>query len=137
MIEKIILETVLEHSLFSRGDVVTVALSGGADSVALLYGLNQLKDQLGITLKAVHLNHLIRGEEALRDEDFAKELCESLNIPLLCERIDVPKLATDNNLSLETAARKARYDLFARVNEGVIATAHTASDNLETIILNR
>lgn len=136
MIEKIILETVLEHSLFEEGDVVTVALSGGADSVALLYGLNRLKDQLGITLKAVHLNHLIRGEEALRDENFAKELCESLNIPFLCERIDVPKFATDNNLSLETAARKARYDLFARVNEGVIATAHTASDNLETIILN-
>lgn len=136
MIEKIILDTVSEYSLFKKGDIVTVALSGGADSVALLYGLNRLKDQLGITLKAVHLNHLIRGEEALRDENFAKELCESLNIPFLCERIDVPQFAKSNNLSLETAARKVRYNLFERVNEGVIATAHTASDNLETMLLN-
>ena len=136
MIEKIILDTVSEYSLFKKGDIVTVALSGGADSVALLYALNQLKDKLGITLKAVHLNHQIRGDEALRDENFAKDFCGNLNIPLICERIDVPQFAKSNNLSLETAARKVRYNLFERVNEGVIATAHTASDNLETMLLN-
>lgn len=136
MIEKIILDTVSAYSLFKKGDVVTVALSGGADSVALLYALNQLKNDLGITLKAVHLNHQIRGDEALRDESFVKDFCDSLNIPLICERIDVPQFAKSNNLSLETAARKVRYDLFERINEGVIATAHTASDNLETLLLN-
>lgn len=136
MIEKIILDTVSSYSLFKKGDVVTVALSGGADSVALLYALNQLKDTLGITLKAVHLNHQIRSDEALRDENFAKDFSGSLNIPLICESVDVPQFAKSNNLSLETAARKVRYDLFERVNEGVIATAHTASDNLETVLLN-
>nr|MBR2040323.1 tRNA lysidine(34) synthetase TilS [Clostridia bacterium] len=136
MIEKIILDTVSAYSLFKKGDVVTVALSGGADSVALLYALNQLKNDLGITLKAVHLNHQIRGDEALRDESFVKDFCDSLNIELICERIDVPQFAKSNNLSLETAARKARYNLFERVNEGAIATAHTASDNLETLLLN-
>lgn len=136
MIEKIILDTVSSYFLFKKSDVVTVALSGGADSVALLYALNQLKDTLGITLKAVHLNHQIRGDEALRDEKFAKDFCKSINVPLICESINVPQFAKSNNLSLETAARKVRYDLFERVNEGVIATAHTASDNLETVLLN-
>ena len=137
MIEKAILDTCREYSLIPKGSIVTVALSGGADSVALLYALNRLKDELGITLKAAHLNHLIRGDEAFRDEEFVKNLCSSLDIPLICEEKDVPKISKEQNLSLETAARKVRYEFLNRVCEGgLIATAHTASDNLETVLLN-
>lgn len=68
MIEKAIIDNCKEYSLIPNGSVVTVALSGGADSVTLLYALNRLKDRLGITVKAAHLNHLIRGDEAFRDE---------------------------------------------------------------------
>ena len=137
MIEKAIIDNCKEYSLIPKGSVVTVALSGGADSVALLYALNRLKDRLGITVKAAHLNHLIRGDEAFRDEEFVKNLCSSLDIPLICEEIDVPKLAKKQNLSLETAAREIRYEFLNRVCEGgLIATAHTASDNLETLLLN-
>ena len=137
MIEKAIIDNCKEYSLIPKGSVVTVALSGGADSVALLYALNRLKDRLGITVKAAHLNHLIRGDEAFRDEEFVKNLCSSLDIPLICEEIDVPKLAKKQNLSLETAAREIRYEFLNRVCEGgLIATAHTASDNLETVLLN-
>lgn len=137
MIEKTIIDTCREYSLIPKGSIVTVALSGGADSVALLYALNRLKDKLGITVKAAHLNHLIRGDEAFRDEEFVKNLCSSLDIPLICEEIDVPKLAKEQNLSLETAAREIRYEFLNRVCEsGLIATAHTASDNLETVLLN-
>lgn len=137
MIEKAIIDNCKEYSLIPKGRVVTVALSGGADSVALLYALNRLKDRLGITVKAAHLNHLIRGDEAFRDEEFVKNLCSSLDIPLICEEIDVPKLAKKQNLSLETAAREIRYEFLNRVCEGgLIATAHTASDNLETLLLN-
>lgn len=137
MIEKAIIDNCKEYSLIPKGSVVTVALSGGADSVALLYALNRLKDRLGITVKAAHLNHLIRGDEAFRDEEFVKNLCSSLDIPLICEEIDVPKLAKEQNLSLETAAREIRYEFLNRVCEGgLIATAHTASDNLETLLLN-
>ena len=75
MIEKAITNTCREYSLIPKGSIVTVALSGGADSVALLYALNRLKDRLGITVKAAHLNHLIRGDEAFRDEEFVKKLC--------------------------------------------------------------
>lgn len=137
MIEKAIIDNCKEYSLIPKGSVVTVALSGGADSVTLLYALNRLKDRLGITVKAAHLNHLIRGDEAFRDEEFVKNLCSSLDIPLICEEIDVPKLAKKQNLSLETAAREIRYEFLNRVCEGgLIATAHTASDNLETLLLN-
>ena len=137
MIEKTIIDTCREYSLIPKSSIVTVALSGGADSVALLYALNRLKDKLGITVKAAHLNHLIRGDEAFRDEEFVKNLCSSLDIPLICEEIDVPKLAKEQNLSLETAAREIRYEFLNRVCEsGLIATAHTASDNLETVLLN-
>ena len=137
MIEKAITNTCRVYSLIPKGSIVTVALSGGADSVALLYALNRLKDKLGITLKAAHLNHLIRGDEAFRDEEFVKNLCSSLSIPLTCEEIDVPKIAKELNFSLETAARKVRYEFLNRICEGgLIATAHTASDNLETVLLN-
>lgn len=136
MIEKNILETVKANALIPTGTTVTVALSGGADSVALLYALSKLKEQLNISLNAAHLNHLIRGEEAFRDEAFVNEFCGKLGIPLICERIDVPKFAKENNLSLETAARQVRYDFLRRVSGDLIATAHTASDNLETVLLN-
>ncbi len=136
MIEKHILDTVKNYSLFGDGTVVTVALSGGADSVALLYTLHRLKKQLNITLKAAHLNHLIRGDEAFRDEEFVKKLCSKLDIPLTVERADVPEYAKQHSLSLETAARQVRYSFFERINEGVIATAHTANDNIETFLLN-
>lgn len=136
MIEKAILDSVSRFSLLNGNTTVTVALSGGADSMALLKALVNLKDKLGVTVKAAHLNHLIRGDEAFRDESFVKQQCQELGVELLCERVDVPALAKKKNQSLELAARTARYEFLNRINEGVIATAHTASDNLETVILN-
>lgn len=136
MIEKAIIENSSKYNLFPDNSVVTVALSGGADSVALTFALKKLESRLKIKVKAAHLNHMIRGDEANRDEVFAKDFCKSINVPFVCEQIDVPSYAKENALSLETAARLVRYDFLNRVNEGVIATAHTASDNLETLILN-
>ncbi len=122
--------------LLNKGDTVTVALSGGADSVALLHALVSLKEKLGITVNAAHLNHSIRGDEADRDQEFAINLCKNLKIEIFCEKADVPKYAADNHLSLELAAREVRYEFLNRVAVGKIATAHTASDNLETLIFN-
>jgi tRNA(Ile)-lysidine synthase len=134
--EDLVLKAVSQLNLLSCGDTVTVAFSGGADSVALLYSLYSLKDKLGITVNAAHLNHLIRGEEAMRDEAFVKSFCEKLGIELFCEQIDVPKYASDNHIGLELAARQVRYEFLNRVAKGKIATAHTASDNLETVLFN-
>lgn len=130
-----VLNAIERFSLLSSHNV-TVALSGGADSVALLHALCTLRDKLGINVSAAHLNHMIRGEEALRDENFVKQLCSALNVPLVCEHIDVPAFAKEHRLSTETAAREVRYAFFERVTGGVVATAHTASDNLETVLFN-
>lgn len=134
--EKLVISAIEHFSLLKSGDNITVALSGGADSMALLYALLKLKEKLGITVSAAHLNHLIRGEEAFRDENFVKEQCEKLGVELFVERAEVLKIAKEQNFSVELAARKVRYEFLERVNMGKVATAHTASDNLETVIFN-
>ncbi len=135
--KELILKAIEQFSLIHKGDRVTVALSGGADSMSLLYALNSLKDELGISLFAAHLNHMIRGDEALRDEEFVKSECKKLGVELFCERVCVPDIAKNNGQSLELAAREARYSFLKSVSKGgLVATAHTASDNLETMLFN-
>lgn len=133
---KNVLNTLQKYEMLKGVDSVTVALSGGADSVCLLHILNELKAELGLKVYAAHLNHCLRGQDAIDDEMAVKKLCESLNIPLFCERIDVKEAAKKQKQSVETVARNIRYEFLKRVSKGVIATAHTASDNLETVIFN-
>ncbi|MGN1031535.1 MAG: tRNA lysidine(34) synthetase TilS [Butyricicoccaceae bacterium] len=125
--------TVRRHRMFSEDDRVLCCLSGGADSVALLLCLREM----GVQVCACHLNHHLRGEESERDERFCRALCERLDIPLLCETADI---RTRPHVSLETAAREVRYEFFRRaareLNASRIATAHTADDNLETMIFH-
>ncbi len=135
MIEKIIKADTL-YDLFRDTKEITVALSGGADSVALLYALNSLKERYGYKLYAAHYNHGIRGEEADRDCNFAENFCKSLGIPFFAEKGNVKAYAKENKISLELAARKLRYDFLYKTAKGKIAMAHTASDNIETIIFN-
>ncbi len=120
---------------------VAVGLSGGADSVLLLIILRKLKKEFDFQLKAVHVNHLIRGESALRDENFSKDFSGALGIDFEAFRADVPRFAEENKLGIEEAARRIRYDVLDSViskNEhlGTIATAHNSTDNLETFIFN-
>lgn len=129
-------ETILKYNMLKNRNSVTVALSGGADSVALTHILYKLKDELGFDLYAAHLNHGIRGKDADRDAEFVKTFCKELNIPLFCEKVDIPRVAEKYGDSIETVARNVRYEFLTRVSVGVIATAHTASDNLETVIFN-
>ncbi len=116
---------------------VAVALSGGADSVALLHILFTE----GVTpLYALHVHHGIRGAEADRDEQFCRTLCETLGVPLEAVHIDVPALAADKGLGLETAARCARYAVFTDFLKSnkipLLVTAHHADDQLETLLQN-
>lgn len=121
------------------GARIAVALSGGADSVCLLTLLSEAASERDITLFALHMNHCIRGAEADRDEDFCRELCEGLKIRLITCREDVPALARASGQSLEEAARNARYAFFCKEMEregiSVLATAHNADDNAETVLL--
>ena len=126
-----VLAFVRKYNLFSPGDTVICAISGGADSVALLFCLYLLKDKLGITLEAAHFNHRLRGAESDRDEAFVKNLCDRYDIPLhLGSGQIVP-----GKKGLEAAARDARYGYFQTL-KGKIATAHTADDNAETVLLH-
>ena len=129
-------KAILNYSLLNNGDSVTVALSGGADSVALLLALLELKDEFSLKISAAHLNHGLRGDEADRDELFVCELCDKLNVPLFCEKADVKSFAKAEKLSIELAARKVRYSFLERVSVGKIATAHTSNDQIETVIHN-
>ena len=117
--------------LTSPGEQIVCAVSGGADSMALLWGTYLLKDMLGISLSAAHFNHGLRGEESDRDEAFVREFCQ---------RFDIPHSVGGGNVvagkkGLEAAARDARYGFFATLS-GKIATAHTADDNAETVLMH-
>lgn len=127
---------VKRYNMFSSEKSVTVALSGGADSVALLFALLELKDELCLTITAAHLNHCLRGKESDGDEQFVRNLCESLGVKLYCEWADVSSVAESNGESIELAARKVRYEFLERVSDGLVATAHTADDNIETVLHN-
>lgn len=134
---KKIKDACLQFALTQNVKHVTVALSGGADSMALLSALLKLKDELGIqTVEAAHFNHNIRGAEALRDLNFVREFCKSSGVKLHIGEADVPKFALENSMSTELAARELRYRFFDTIDTDAVATAHTASDNIETVIFN-
>ena len=128
-----------KYNLLSDGDSVIVALSGGADSVTLLSVLNSIKEKYDLKLYAAHLNHGIRGAEADNDEKFCKILCENYNIKLFVKHIDVPKLCAEQKISAELCGRDERYKFFNELSAELsakVATAHTASDNAETLLFN-
>lgn len=129
-----------DHNLFYPGEKVIVAVSGGADSLCLLYILNSLKSLLNINLHIAHLNHGIRGREAEKDARFVARLAGKLGIPLTSKYEDVAAYKKRMRLSLEEAAREKRYEFFAGVageeNADCVAVAHTSNDNVETILLH-
>lgn len=121
------------------GDRVGVAVSGGADSVALLRLLLELRGELGVVLSVVHFNHQLRGGESDEDERFVGALAAKHGLEFFCDRGDVKALAKAKHLSLEAAARAARYEYFRRLLEErvaeSVATAHTLDDQAETVLL--
>ncbi len=119
-----------QYEMVKPGEHIVCALSGGADSVALLWALYLLRDKLQITLSAAHFNHQLRGEESHRDQAFAEEFCRRYDIPLTVGTGAV----VAGEKGLEAAARDARYAFFATL-PGKIATAHTADDNAETVLM--
>ena len=134
--EERVYRLIRERELLRPGDDVTVALSGGADSVALLWVLRKLALRLGITVRAAHFHHGIRGAEAERDADFCRSLCRDWNIPFTLGKGDAPARAAQSGESLEEAARVLRYAFLRRVAPGKLATAHNADDNVETVLLH-
>ncbi len=135
MIKKMLL-AISEYDMLKRDCDVLVGLSGGADSVALLLGLVEIKEKFNLSLRAIHINHNIRGKEAERDEKFCVSLCERLSVPLIVESVDIPSLSKQCGESTELCARNERYRLFKKHSIDFIATAHNAEDNAETVLFN-
>ncbi len=134
-------KAILDYNMkeYLSGGVI-LGLSGGADSVALLYLLLKLREETEFNITAIHINHMIRGDEADRDEEFCRKLCNSLDISFISYRVDIPTLANKEHMSIEQTARNYRYKIFnealSSLGYSSIAVAHNATDNLETIILN-
>ena len=123
-----------------RGKGLLVALSGGADSVALLCLLRENQEKYGFSLTAAHYNHHIRGADADADADFCRKLCRELGVTLLCGEGNVPAEAARLGLGLETAAREMRYRFLYKIMSerdlDLLATAHHADDQAETVLMH-
>lgn len=128
------------NNLIKDGDRILIALSGGPDSVCMLHILNSIKDVFNIKIFAAHVNHMLRGEEADKDEEYAKNLCETLNIEFFSRKIDIDKLAKKRGISSEMAGREARYEYFDFLKKEIcldkIAIAHNLNDQAETVLMN-
>ena len=139
-----LLKTVLafadEYEMLPPGGLVLACVSGGADSMCLLETMLHISYERGFSVAAVHYNHGLRGEESDRDELFVREYCAKCGVPFYTGDGDVREYAGEAGLGIEAAAREMRYRFFHETAEligaGRIATAHTADDNTETIIMN-
>lgn len=120
---------------FWKGKTVTTALSGGRDSVCLLFVLLDLLPEAGAKVQAVHVNHSIR-QNAMRDQHFCETLCREKNVPLTVRTVNVPLYAAQQGLSLEDAARDLRYEALESVPADFTATAHYQMDQAETVLLH-
>ena len=142
--KKRIREYINKYNMINKGDSVILGLSGGPDSVCLFFVLLALKDEYEIEIQAIHVNHMIRGEDADEDEAYVRELCKANDVPLKVLKIDIPSMAKESGRSLEEEARFARYDAFEEAANEIekagkrarIAIAHNADDNAETVLFH-
>ena len=138
-LEQRVLRTIKKYGMISPGDHVLAAVSGGADSVAMLHMLHGLRKPLGIKLSIAHMDHRIRGEEARREAAFVRELAAGLGLAFVAEARDVPEHKAASGLSLQEAAREVRYGFFsdamAATGANKLALAHQADDQAETVLM--
>ncbi len=139
MVEDKILNTIKKHNLIENGDNVLVGVSGGPDSMALLYALLSIQTEISFSLYIAHVNHGVRGREADEDEKFVEKISGKLGIPFYSKKIDMEGYAREHKLSSEDAGRRLRYKFFREVllsiNGGKIAVAHNKNDQAETLIM--
>ncbi len=139
MLKQQVLQTIKKYDLINYGDGIVVGVSGGYDSVCLLHILYSISEEFRLRLYPVHINHMLRGEEALRDEKFVEAFCSSIGLEALVKRINIAEIARAGKISLEEAGRDARYVEFGRVAKETgadkIAVAHSKNDQVETLLM--
>ena len=131
---------IITHSMIRRGATLLVGVSGGPDSLCLLHVLERLREQLGIHVHIAHLDHMLRGDAGAADAAFVRGVAEAWGLPVTVEQSDVAALAARDRLNGHDAARRARYAFFARlaatIGASSVATAHTADDQAETVLMH-
>lgn len=132
--------TIARYDMINEGDTVVLAVSGGADSTALMHIFASLAPQMKLTLVAAHLNHGIREADAYEDAEFVKKEAERLGIKCVIKKVNVPETCAQLRMGVEEAARKARYEFLEKVardtNADRIAVAHNSDDQVETVLIN-
>ena len=128
--------TIEKYNLLTGVSSLAVGVSGGADSMCLLEILSKLKHEYGIILKVVHVNHNIRGDEALQDQHLVEDYCQKLGIECRVYSVDIPALAKEMGIGEEECGRIKRYECFESMECDAVATAHTLSDSIETMMFN-
>ena len=139
IVEENFLNTIKENNLINEGDKIVIGVSGGSDSITLLYLLNKYKEKFKIKLYVCHINHKIR-EDSTIDEQYVENMCEKMNVPFYKKRVQVEQIAKENKIGTEEAGRIIRYEFFREIakkeNANKIAIAHNMNDNAETMLLN-
>ena len=133
-------QTIEKYHMIQPGDRVLAGVSGGADSVCLLFTLLEYRKKVSFDIKAVHVEHGIRGEESRQDAVYVEALCQKQNVEYECVSVDIPAMAVTEKLSTEEAGRLARYQIFEEISKSwhadKIAVAHNQNDQAETILWN-
>ena len=139
MLQEKVLETIQKNSLKEKNDKIVIGVSGGPDSMCLLDILNCLKKDLECEIIVAHVNHQIR-KEAQEETNYVQAFCEKLKIPVYIKYANIIELAKQEKKGTEEMGRTVRYEFFEEIalktNANKIATAHTANDNCETILMN-
>jgi tRNA(Ile)-lysidine synthase len=138
MIKKIN-KTIEKHSMIKAGERLLLCVSGGPDSTAMLYAFDTISKEAGLRPFVAHVNHCLRGAESDSDQGYVEDTARSLHIPVICSREDTAACSRLDKISIETAARRLRYDFFIRTAKelgiDIIATAHTKDDQAETVLM--
>ncbi|MCP4673438.1 MAG: tRNA lysidine(34) synthetase TilS [Desulfobacula sp.] len=137
---QMVTNTINDFKMLEKRDKILVAVSGGADSICLVLSLLASKERYSIKLGIAHLNHMLRGEESLRDEAFVSKFADQLGLPFFSSQINVKAHAKKHGLSVEQAGREVRYEYFEHLScdQGYtkIATGHNKDDNAELVLMN-
>ena len=135
-----VLDTIRKYKLIENGDKIVLGVSGGPDSIAMLDIFKDLRNMLGFEIYVCHVNHMIRGQEAINDQKYVEQYCKKNQIEFFTKNINVVEIANRQKIGTEEAGRKARYQFFEEVLESTganrIATAHNKNDNAETVLMH-
>ena len=135
-----VLDTIRKYKLIENGDKIVLGVSGGPDSIAMLDIFKDLRNILGFKIYVCHVNHMIRGQDAMNDQKYVEQYCKKNQIEFFTKNINVVEIANKQKIGTEEAGRNARYQFFEEVlkNTGAnkIATAHNKNDNAETVLMH-